>query len=147
MRVVRRRWMIILTWSAVGLAISAVASQASAEGSLPTIRGVVTVTPDLAEHVAPDDRLIIKLYHPKEGVELDAKYQIVPRFTLPFPFLAAPSIDMNARSKYAAYVVEVLTDKDGDPIRAAPGELFARTPEPVPLGTKDLRIELNALRE
>jgi hypothetical protein len=81
------------------------------------------------------------------GVELDAKYQIVVRFTLPIPFLAALSIDMNARSKYDAYVVEVLTDKDGDPVKIAPGELFARTPEPVPLGTKDLRIELDALRE
>lgn len=137
----------ILTWSAVRLALSAVASQASAEGNLPTIRGVVTVTPDLADHVAPDDRLIIKLYRPERGVELDAKYQIVARFTLPFPFLAAPSIDMNARSKYDTYVVEVLTDKDGDPAKIASGELIARTSEPVPLGTRDLRLELNALRE
>ena len=71
----------------------------------------------------------------------------MPRFVLPFPFLAAPSIDMNARTKYDAYVVEVLTDKDGDVTEIAPGELVARTPEPVPLGTKDLRLELSAVRE
>jgi hypothetical protein len=94
-----------------------------------------------------DDRLIIKLYHPKDGFELDAKYQIVPRFTLPFPFLAAPSIDMSGRTKFDSYVVELFTDKDEDPVAIAPGELFARTPAPVPLGTTGLQLELDATRE
>jgi hypothetical protein len=135
-------------WFALGLALIAIVPQADADqGELPMIRGTVTVSPDLADHIAPDDRLIIKLYHPEGGVELDVKYHVVPRFILPFPFLAAPSIDAHARTKYDAYVVEVLTDKDEDAIGIAPGELIARTPGPVPLGTKDVRIELNALRE
>lgn len=138
----------ICTWFALGLALIAVLPQADADqGELPMIRGVVTVSPDLADRIAPDDRLIIKLYHPEGGVELDVKYHIVPRFTLPFPFLAAPSIDMHARTKYDAYVVEVLTDKDEDAVGIAPGELFARTPGLVPLGTTDLRLELATLRE
>jgi len=111
------------------------------------IQGTVAVAPGLAGQVARGDRLIIKLYHPGDGVELDAKYRIVDEFTLPLDFVAAPSIDMSGRTKFQAYVLEVFTDKDGDVVRAAPGELIARTPEPVPLGTTGLRLELNALRQ
>jgi hypothetical protein len=133
--------------AAFGLALTIAAAGAAAQGDLPAIRGVVTVPPSLVHNVDRDDRLIIKLYHPKDGFELDAKYQIVPRFTLPFPFLAAPSIDMSGRTKFDSYVVELFTDKDEDPVAIAPGELFARTPEPVPLGTTGLQLELDATRE
>jgi hypothetical protein len=111
------------------------------------IQGTVAVAPGLTGQVAPGDRLIIKLYHPGDGVELDARYRIVDEFSLPFDFVAAPSIDMSGRTKFQAYVLEVFTDKDRDVVRAAPGELRARTPEPVPLGTTGLVVELNALRE
>ena len=66
---------------------------------------------------------------------------------MPFAFQTGPSIDMNGRSKYDAYVLELFTDKNGNVLAVAPGELFTRTPGPVPLGTTDLRLELNALRQ
>ena len=44
-------------------------------------------------------------------------------------------------------MLEVFTDKDGDVVRAAPGELVARTPKPVPLGTTSPVLALNARRE
>ena len=66
---------------------------------------------------------------------------------MPFAFQAAPSIDMNAHTKYDAYVLELFTVKDDDVLAVTPGELIARTPGPVPLGTSDLRLELNAVRE
>jgi hypothetical protein len=131
--------------ASLGLALALTA--ASSRADMPTISGTLTVAPDLAHRVGPDDRLILKLYHPKDGVEMDATYRIVPSFSLPFAFQAAPSIDMNARTKYDAYVLELFTDKNGDVVAVAPGELIARTPTPVPLGTSDLRLELNALRE
>jgi hypothetical protein len=134
-------------WAVACALTLAAPTGSAAQIGLPSIRGVVTVAPDVAAHVAPDDRLIIKLYHPEGNAELDSQSQIVERFVLPFPFLAAPPIDMNARTKYDAYVVEVLTDKDSDPVGVAPGELIARTPGPVPLGTRNLRLELGALRE
>lgn len=112
-----------------------------------TIRGTLTVAPALAHQIGPHDRLIIKLYHPGQGVELDARYQIVPRFELPLDFQVAPSIDMSGRTKFGAYVVEMFTDKDDDVLGTAPGELLARTLDPVPLGTAGLRLELNARRE
>jgi hypothetical protein len=130
-----------------GLVLAFAAEAPSAASDAQIIRGTLTVTPDLAQHIGPDHRLIIKLYHPENGIEMDAKYQIVPSFSLPFAFRAAPSIDMNARTKYDAYVLELFTDKNDDVLTTAPGELIARTAAPVPLGTEDLRLELNATRE
>lgn len=118
-----------------------------AAAEMQTISGTLTLAPGLAHQIGPHDRLIIKLYYPEEGVEKDAKYQIVPRFELPLEFRVAPSIDMSGRTKFDAYVIELFTDKNGDVLRTAPGELLARTPEPVPLGTVGLQLELNATRE
>lgn len=112
-----------------------------------TIRGTLTVAPELARHLGPDDRLIIKLYHPAGGVEMDAKYQIVRHFALPLELALAPSILMSGETRFDAYVVEVFTDKDDDVLSVAPGELITRTPEPVALGTTGLALELDALRE
>jgi hypothetical protein len=114
---------------------------------MQAIGGTLTVAPELAHHVGPNDRLILKLYFPRDGIEMDATYRIVERFSLPFAFDVAPSIDMSRRTKYDAYVLELFTDKDDDVLAVAPGELIARTPGPVPLGTTDLSLELNAARE
>jgi hypothetical protein len=130
-----------------GLALVLIAGAGSTESGMQAIRGTLTVAPGIAHHIGRNDRLVIKLYHPEHGVEMDAKYQIVPSFSLPFAFRAAPSIDMNARTKYDAYVLELFTDKDDDVLAIAPGELIVRTSAPVPLGTQDLRLELNATRE
>ena len=136
-------WLLI----SIGLGLAVSPGAPSADGAIQAIRGTLTVSPGLAHHIGPNDRLIIKLFHPKDGVEMDARYQIVPSFSLPFAFQAAPSIDMNARTKYDAYVLELFTDKNGDVLAPAPGELIARTGTLVPLGTTDLRLELNATRE
>jgi hypothetical protein len=133
--------------NSIWLVLIVTAAPGAGQGQMQAISGTLTVAPDLARHVAPDDRLIIKLYRPSGGVELDAKYQIVSSFELPLEFHAAPSIDMSGQTKFDAYVVEAFTDKNADVLAVAPGELIARTPEPVPLGTTDLRLELSAARE
>ena len=129
----------------LGLALALTTAPSRAD--MQTISGTLTVAPELAHHIGRNDRLIVKLYYPKDGVEMDATYGIIPSFSLPFAFQAAPSIDMNSRTKYDAYVLELFTDKDYDVLAIAPGELIARTPAPVPLGTDDLQLELNAPRE
>jgi hypothetical protein len=129
------------------LALALAPMTASSGADVQTISGILTVAPELAHHVGRGDRLILKLYYPKDGIEMDATYRIVGSFALPFAFHAAPSIDMNGHTKYDAYVLELFTDKNGDVLAVAPGELFARTPGPVPLGTTDLRLQLNAERE
>jgi len=133
--------------TAICLALAVTAAPSAGQDGVPAIGGTLTVAPELARHVGSSDRLIIKLYHPGGGVELDAKYQIVPEFVLPLAFHAAPSVDMSGQTKFDAYVIEIFTDKDDDVLRVAPGELIARTLEPVPLGTLDLRLELDATRE
>ena len=133
--------------TSICLALNVIAAASADDRPMRSISGTLTVAPDLARHVGPDDRLIIKLYRPSGGVELDAKYQIVSSFELPLEFHAAPSIDMSGQTKFDAYVVETFTDKNADVLAIAPGELIARTPEPVPLGTTDLRLELSATRE
>ena len=118
-----------------------------ADKSNKVIQGTILVRADLAHHVSPSDRLIIKLFHPGNGVELDAKYAISPTFTLPIEFRIAPTFDMSGRSKWKSYVVEAFTDKDGDVLSVVPGELLASTPGLVPLGTTGVILELNTLRK
>ena len=119
----------------------------AADKSKKTIQGTIRIRADLVQHVSPSDRLIIKLFHPGNGVELDAKYAILPTFTLPVEFRIAPTFDMSRRSKWKSYVVEVFTDKDSDVLSVVPGELFASTPGLVPLGTAGVILELDTLRK
>ena len=123
------------------------AGSLAADASKKTIQGTIDVHADLAQHLSPGDRLILKLFYPGDGVELDAKYSILPTFSLPVDFRIAPTFDMSGRSKWKSYVVEVFTDKDSDVLSVAPGELLARTSEPVPLGTTGLSLELNTPRK
>lgn len=119
----------------------------SADDSNRAIQGTIRVRADLAQYVSPTDRLVLKLFHPGNGVELDAKYAILTTFTLPVEFRIAPTFDMTGRSKWKSYVVQAFTDKDGDVLSVVTGELLASTPEPVPLGTTGVVLELNALRK
>lgn len=119
----------------------------SADDSNRTIQGTIRVRADLAQHVSPGDRLVLKLFHPGNGVELDAKYAILPTFTLPVDFRIAPTFDMSGRSKWKSYVVQAFTDKDGDVLSVVPGELSASTAGVVPLGTIGVDLELNTLRK
>jgi hypothetical protein len=119
----------------------------AADDSKKTIQGTIRIRAGLAHHISPTDRLIIKLFHLGNGVELDAKYAILPTFTLPVEFRIAPTFDMSGRSKWRSYVVEAFTDKDSDVLSVVPGELFASTPGLVPLGTAGVTLELNTLRK
>ena len=54
---------------------------------------------------------------------------------------------MSGRPKFEDYVLEVFTDRDGDVGNVAPGELGARTPASVPLGSSGLVLELKPGRK
>lgn len=114
---------------------------------MKTLVGEITVAPELADSIGADDRLIIKLYHPEGEKQLDQSYQIVSSFTLPLRFTAAPGTDMSKRTKWQHYVVEVFTDKNNDVLGTAEGELIGRTTEALALGSKDIRIVLDAERQ
>jgi len=107
-----------------------------------SIRGTILVRPDVEHELASDDRLVLKLYHPEDGVEKDARYWIIDSFELPRDFNVAPSVDMNGKARWPTYMLEVFTDRDGDVLNAVAGELLARTDDLIPLGTDELRLEL-----
>lgn len=54
---------------------------------------------------------------------------------------------MSGRTKWRSYVVEAFTDKDNDVLSVVSGELVARTPDVVPLGTTGIVLELSTLRQ
>jgi len=138
--------------SAAGLALlaalcpAALADTMTSKTDAVAFRGQVTVTPALAARIAPDDRLVLKLYHPRDGAELDAKYQIIPAFVLPIDFIIAPAIDMSGRTKWPRYVVEAFTDRDGDVTRVRGDELLARTARPLPVGSSGIALRLEPTR-
>lgn len=112
------------------------------EMSVRLIEGTVDVAPELASTIAPGDRLVIKLYHPEDGIEKDLSYRIVDEFVLPAQFQVGPALDMSRRTKWQAYVVEVFTDKDRDVNTLTADELHGGSEALVPLGTTNLDLTL-----
>lgn len=110
------------------------------------IQGTVTVHPDFRGHLCDSDRLVFKIYHLRRGVEMDTTYRIHAKAEFPFAFSIGPSVDMNGRTRWRSYRVEVLTDKDRDVLSLAAGELVAKSDAAVPLGTRGLNLVLDALR-
>jgi hypothetical protein len=130
---------------AVCIALAALAP--SAHGAATAIEGTIRIDSGFAGQIAAGDRLVIKLFHPGAGAELDPQYRTIDKFSLPLEFTLTPSTDMSGQPKFKDYVVEVFTDRDGDLLKVAPGELGARTPGPVPLGTTGLVLALTPRRE
>ena len=107
-------------------------------------RGTVGAGPGVGAD--PDDRLVLKLYHPGPMVELDVRYRIITDFALPYDFVMVPSIDMSGNTRWSRYVLEVYLDRDGDVTTLNADEAFARTEEPIPLGTRGVALMLNLPR-
>ena len=112
-----------------------------------SIEGVIDVKPELKQALSPADRLVIKLFHPKDGIEMDAKYSIMSNFQLPLQFRVSPYIVMDGTPRHNKYVIEVFTDKDQNVLRGADGELAGGTSGTVDLGSRGLHIILNHSRE
>ena len=78
---------------------------------------------------------------------MDAKYSIVRNFQLPLKFRITPYILMDRSTRHEKYIIEVFTDKDKDLLRIESGELFGTTPDILQLGSRDVRLLLDQLRE
>lgn len=129
----------LTTAAALAWALPAAAAE---DGGDMFIRGTVSAAPEHAAGIAAGDRLVIKIYHPGDGVEHDPKYKYVRDFSLPADFAISPPIDMNGNARWPVWRVEIFTDRDGDVLSVVDGELFAATPEPLPLGRRGVVLEL-----
>ena len=138
--------LLLLLISAIWI-ITARASNAVDDMAAFSIEGVIDVKPELKQKLSPADRLVIKLFHPKDGIEMDAKYSIMSNFQLPLQFRVSPYIVMDGTTRHNKYVIEVFTDKDQNVLGVADGELAGRTSGTVDLGSRGLRIILNHSRE
>ena len=112
-----------------------------------SIEGTIDATPQFQQYLSSSDRLIIKIFHPENGIEMDAKYSIVRNFQLPLKFRITPYILMDRSTRHEKYIIEVFTDKDKDLLRIESGELFGTTPDILQLGSRDVRLLLDQLRE
>ena len=104
-----------------------------------TISGTVRAAPSLAGNVAATDRLIILLFDPELG--RPAAVRIVPQARLPQPFsISLPS----SQPLKAGYSLRIITDKDGNPFGAAPGEIVGRSAGLIAPGTRGVDFVLDA---
>lgn len=131
-----------LTALALLFALPAAAEAAEAARGDMFIRGTVEAAPAHAALVAEADRLAIKIYSPGPGVERDPKYRYFREFSLPMAFSVSPPIDMNGNARWPLWRVVAFTDRDGDVLSLADGELFAETPEALPLGSRGVVLKL-----
>ena len=109
-----------------------------------TITGTIALPDHLVSTVGQDDRLVIRMYHPHEGIEKDLKYWILDKFAFPQDFRIAPTVNMAGNARWPSYIIEVFTDTDRNVQNLIADELFARTPELVPLGSEGVKLVLDA---
>ncbi|MDH4246895.1 MAG: hypothetical protein OEW39_03675 [Deltaproteobacteria bacterium] len=105
-----------------------------------TIQGTITASAALKDNVTPKDRLIVMLFDPE--VMRPVSIKMIPHALLPQKFSITLPQEAQARAK-KAYSLRVITDKNDSPFQSAPGELVGRSAQPIPLGTRDLKFELN----
>lgn len=133
--------------TALALLFAPAAAAAEEERGDMFIRGTVEAAPAHAALVAEADRLAIKIYSPGPGVERDPKYRYFREFSLPMTFSVSPPIDMNGNARWPLWRVEAFTDRDGDVLSLVEGELFAETPESLPLGSRGVVLKLAPPRD
>ena len=72
----------------IAVALTGAPAIAADEGGDMTMTGQVGVSAEHSGKLGAGDRLVVKLYHPRDGVEYDTKYQIIDEFSLPYGFRA-----------------------------------------------------------
>ncbi len=110
------------------------------------IAGIVRLAAGAASEPVESDRLVLRIYHPKDDVQHDLSYKLFKGTALPHAFSIGPIVDMNGNPRFWEYIVEAYTDRDGDAGEVGEGEMFATSGEPVSLGTSDLILELGGAR-
>ncbi|MBI3993310.1 MAG: hypothetical protein HY342_08545 [Candidatus Lambdaproteobacteria bacterium] len=105
-----------------------------------SIEGTITAAPAVAGNVSPSDRVVVLAFKPDQSRPV--AFEILPSAALPLRFrLSVPPNETEARA--TGVYLRVLTDKDGSPFNAAPGEIVGRSTQPVKLGTTGLEFVMD----
>jgi hypothetical protein len=105
-----------------------------------SVSGTVRASKELAGKVSPGDRLVVMLFDPESGQP--AAVSVVALNALPQRFKISIPTGQPLRNGYS---LRILTDKDGSPFGAAPGEIVGRSSGLVPPGTADLDFVMDQL--
>jgi hypothetical protein len=117
------------------------------EAKLATsITGIVDVTPELYASgqvdIVKTDRMALYLVDPATGetVALRIINPLVPPQTID---IGEENRRRGAPSLEGAYLLIGITDKDGEIFKVTPGEVYGRSPQPIALGTEQVRLMLS----
>ena len=117
------------------------AGEASQPAKEHSIHGKITVSKALAGNIESTDRIIILLFDPKTNRPVANK--IIPHVLLPQAFSIGVPASVAKSNGGTGYFLRVVTDKNNNPFGSAPGEVVGRSNKPIPLGTKDVELEMD----
>ena len=106
-----------------------------------SIRGTITVAPELQSKLGLEDRLVIMLFDPQQGRPVAIK--MLPSFRPPQNFSIGQTNAMGGQQLSGEYSLRILTDKNSQPFQSVPGEIIGRSQGLISLGTGDLEFELD----
>ena len=106
-----------------------------------SIRGTITVAPELQSKLGLEDRLVIMLFDPQQGRPVAIK--MLPSFRPPQNFSIGQTNAMGGQQLSGKYSLRILTDKNSQPFQSVPGEIIGRSQGLISLGTGDLEFELD----
>lgn len=131
-----RKWVLLLS------TINCLLTDAIAQTPTQLIEGSIHLPAEFSTAVTTGNRLVIKLFHPENGVQKDQTFRIYKSPKFPFVFKVGPGLDMSRRTKWRTYQLEVSTDKDGDVLTLTKDELFTQSKGLIRLGTTGLNLVL-----
>ena len=106
-----------------------------------SISGTVYVSPLLSDKVDLSDRLVIMLFDKNQGRPV--AFNIISNFKVPQKFSIGQINAMEGQVLNGKYSLRILTDKNNKPFQSSIGELIGRSKELIPLGTENLKFELD----
>lgn len=105
-----------------------------------TISGTVRVAPALAAQVAPGDRLVLLVFDQAQQRPVAVRQFARAEFPLTFS-VAVTQADVAGSPR--GFYLRAVTDRDGQPVNAVPGELAGRPASPVEAGDGNVEVLLD----
>ena len=105
-----------------------------------TINGTVRVAPALAAQVAVGDRLVLLVFDQAQQRPVAVRQFAAAEFPLTFSVTLTQA---DVAASPAGFYLRAVTDRDGQPVHAVPGELAGRLTSPVAPGRGNVEVLLD----